>query len=400
LAIAAMFFLMPGARCRQLVLAASSGVFLYFCIPDAWSGLALVLFVLSGYAAAVVLRRRPSGLFLAVYVALLVMAFMFLKRYVLLRFLLPGWLLDHPISALGLSYILFRQIHYLVDTSQDQIPRSDLWSYLNYQFNLFGFLSGPIQRYQDFEERWPAMEPLFTTRYEVLRAVLRLCVGIIKVSLISAFLLTTFESQRAYFLLASHALPMGQAKIIAKFVTMFYSYPLYLYFNFSGYCDIVIPAAGLLGVNLPENFNRPYLSRNVIDYWTRFHQSLGYWIRDYLFTPLYKAVATRWTDKSQLLVFPCYFVAFVLAGVWHGSTLNFAFFGLLHGLGVSGAKLWEFYLVRRGGRKGLKAYLASRPIRFASVALTLNFICVTMLFFPSSLHETFTVLCNFVRFVT
>ena len=167
---------------------------------------------------------------------------------------------------------------------------------------------------------------------------------------------------------------------------------LYLYFNFSGYCDIVISAAALLGVKMPENFDRPYLSRNMTDYWTRWHQSLGYWIRDYLFTPMYKAAATRWSGQAYWLVFPCYLLAFLLAGIWHGNTANFVVFGLLNGLGICIGKLWEMYLVRQRGRKGLKAYLASGPIRFFAIVLTLHFAAFTLLYFPSSVTTTNTML--------
>ena len=76
-------------------------------------------------------------------------------------------------------------------------------------------------------------------------------------------------------------------------------------------------------MKLPENFDQPYLSRNVIDYWTRFHRTLGFWIRDYLFLPLYKGVAERWPERADSLAFLCYFVAFFVAGIWHGPTANF-----------------------------------------------------------------------------
>jgi len=180
-----------------------------------------------------------------------------------------------------------------------------------------------------------------------------------------------------------------------RFLVVLYSYPVFLYFNFSGYCDVVIAAAALLGVRMPENFDRPYLSRNVIDYWTRFHRSLGFWIRDYLFTPMYKAAASRWPWGAMWWVFPCYIVAFVLAGMWHGNGSHWAVFGLIHGCGVGIAKLWEMYLVKRLGRKGVKQYLASWPIRVPAIALTLTFISFAMLFFPVELGTTRDILRNF-----
>jgi D-alanyl-lipoteichoic acid acyltransferase DltB (MBOAT superfamily) len=79
-------------------------------------------------------------------------------------------------------------------------------------------------------------------------------------------------------------------------------------------------------------------------------------------------------------VFLCYFVALFLAGVWHGSTWNFVIFGLLNGIGVSAAKLWENGIIARWHRAGLRAYLASRPVLIAARVATLHFVCLTMFF--------------------
>ena len=112
---------------------------------------------------------------------------------------------------------------------------------------------------------------------------------------------------------------------------MLYLYLFYLYMNFSGYCDIVIAGASLVGLRLPENFNQPFLARNILDYWSRWHITLGHWIRDYLFTPFYKAGAERFPAILSAVAVIGYFVAFTLAGIWHGSTWNFLIYGLLHG---------------------------------------------------------------------
>ena len=90
------------------------------------------------------------------YLVLLVAAFIVLKKY---EFLPRSWL-EHPISIIGLSYMLFRQIHFVVDVVQDQIERPTLWSYLNYQLNFLTLLSGPIDRYPNFREHWDAAEPV------------------------------------------------------------------------------------------------------------------------------------------------------------------------------------------------------------------------------------------------
>jgi D-alanyl-lipoteichoic acid acyltransferase DltB (MBOAT superfamily) len=392
--LSAGFFYLPGVWWRRLAFTACNVVFIRLCFPDAVSLIPLAVFVVSGYGVAVTLRKRPSSALLGAYLTALVAAFMVLKKYVFLQPLLPAQLWLWPVSTIGLSYLLFRQIHFLVDMMQQQIEDVSLPSYVNYQLNFLGFLSGPIQRYQDFEPTWRQWKPVLNNRHDIMVTFLRLYAGLVKIA-ISTWIFGIFAEQRDWFLNPAKGMGVGRVHVLLKFALMFYAYPVYLYFNFSGYCDVVIAGAALLGVQLPENFDRPYLSRNMLDYWTRFHRSLGFWIRDYLFMPLYKAVAERWNSQAAPLVFPCYFVAFVLAGVWHGSTLNFLVFGILHGCGVSVVKLWEFYIVKRRGRKGLKEYLASQPIRFAAIALTLNFVSFTMLFFPHDVSVTRAILSSF-----
>ena len=398
-ALVCIFHALPSRCFRVGLLTACNIAFVCSQLPNSWSRIAVALFMLSGYPAARILQRRPRSAILATYLVLLIACFMILKKYALAAFVLPGWVMEHPVVAVGLSYMLFRQIHFVVDVMQQQIAEFSLLSYVDYQLNLFGFISGPIQRYQDYDPHWRQMQPILQTRYEILRAYLRIFIGVIKVSLISTAIFGLYEWHRARFLTAGELNGLPRSQTLVRFIIIFYGYPLYLYFNFSGYCDIVIAAAALVGIKMPENFDRPYLSRNVTDYWTRFHQSLGFWIRDYLFTPMYKALATRWPERANVLVFPCYFVAFIFAGIWHGNSMNFVVFGLLHGGGVCAGKLWEYWIIQRRGRKGLKAYLASRPIEFAAIVLTLHFVAITMLFFPQSVGTAMTIVHNFVHYM-
>src|SRR5206468_5283020 len=133
---------------------------------------------------------------------------------------------------------------------------------------------------------------------------------------------------------------------------------------------------------------RPWLSRNVLYFWTRFHRTLGFWVRDYLFMPMYKGIAERSPRWAPSLAFLCYFAAFFLAGIWHGATAGFAVFGLLQGAGASAAKLWEMRITQRRGRAGLRRYLESQPIRVAAIVATLHYYAFSVLFFfPGTLRD-------------
>lgn len=392
--VAGIFFFLSRGFPRQLLFALCNIVFLASLIPNLTSWLALAGFILSGYFVARLSCSLPAGKgrqwIVTAYIALLLAVFAVLKEYQFLSFLIPPGSITRWKSIVGLSYMLFRQIHFVIDTSEDQIERPSLWGYLNYQFNLFTLSAGPIQRYQDFSKSWNSTAPILVDDHARLMALCRLLIGLLKVTLVGTM------AQRLADEAIARQLYIREPHDIFKFATLFYAYPAYIYFNFSGYCDVVIAGAALLGMALPENFNRPFLARNMIDFWARWHMTLTYWIRDYVFTPLYKALAERRVLPSRVLSYICYFIALFLAGIWHGSSWNFAVFGLLHGAGVAVTKMWEEHIVRRKGRPGLREYLKSQPIRWSCIVLTFNFVCFTFLFFPTDLHGRAEFLRHFV----
>jgi D-alanyl-lipoteichoic acid acyltransferase DltB (MBOAT superfamily) len=383
LAAPVAFFLLPGTRSRRAAFAIGSLAFLHTYLPNPLSWAVLAAFLLSGYACGRALAARPSRLAFTAYLVLLVAAFAFLKRYEFVRAILPPRLFDNPVAVVGLSYMLFRQIHFLVDLMQGQIERPTLWAYLNYQLNPFTLLAGPIQRFQDFQAYWECPAPVLVDRHEALKAYMRLFLGIIKVVVVSDLFRVAYDRSLGRL----EGDPASGLRPAVELMLLLYSFIFHLYFNFSGYCDVAIAGASLVGLQLPENFHYPFLARNILDYWTRWHITLGHWIRDYLFTPFYKAGAERWPARGTSIAVAGYFVAFTLAGIWHGSTWNFVVYGLLHGAGASAAKLWESAIIRRKGRPGLRQYLKSAPIRWAATAGTFHYACFTLLFFALDLDR-------------
>lgn len=394
LVLSALFFLLPGVRIRQLLLAACNLGFVATLVPNRDGWIALAAFVVTGYVVASVLQRFRRKIILVLYLALLLSVFVVLKQYAFAKVLLPSVLFLKVIATVGWSYMLFRQIQVAVDTYEGQIENLAFWNYLNFQLNVFGFVAGPIQRYNEFCRCWLVLSPILNDAESVLRCYLRVFVGIIKITLLASPCLVLFNACSDILSDPLRAAHIAFGTRLLKFACLFYSYPLYIYFNFSGYCDMVIAGAALFGLKMPENFDRPYLSRNMIEFWTRWHRSLGFWIRDYVFTPMYKAIAARWPAKAASLAFLCYFGAFFLAGVWHGSTWNYVVYGFLNGLGLAVTKLWENHLVKRIGRQGLRGYLQDARIRVVAIVVTLNFACLTIFFFASDLEKTFHIVRN------
>jgi D-alanyl-lipoteichoic acid acyltransferase DltB (MBOAT superfamily) len=406
---AAVFFWLPAVRLRQLLWACGNGLVVWLMLPNMASLAVLAVFVVSGYVMARVLRVWPSGWLLSGYLVALVAAYLVLKPYQFLALLLPGGyaslpgriagltisggVLSNVVRIAGLSYMLFRQIHVLVDALQGQIERISLWSYVNYQINLFTILAGPIQRYQDFDEQWQALQPVLADRNELLLNCLRILSGVLKIALFAPLFYKGWDELQVG--LVNYR--VAGWKFLIEFLVVFYAYPIYLYLNFSGYCDIVIAASRFFGMKLPENFNQPYLARNVLDFWTRWHITLGLWIRDYLFMPMYKPVVERWPKRAPSMAWVFYFLAFLVAGGWHGGTANYLIYGALQGLGASAAKVYESAIIAARGRKGLKAYLNSPWIRAAAILLNFHFQCLTLVFFSQARYEdAWRELCGLV----
>ncbi|WP_413772360.1 MBOAT family O-acyltransferase [Psychrobacter sp. FDAARGOS_221] len=111
-------------------------------------------------------------------------------------------------------------------------------------------------------------------------------------------------------------------------LTAIYAYSLQLFFDFSGYTDLVLAIALLLGFKLPENFNRPYLATDIQDFWKKWHMTLSTWIRDYLYIPLGGSRRSYWRVQFNLMA------AFIISGVWHGAGWNFFIWGAIHGIAL------------------------------------------------------------------
>jgi alginate O-acetyltransferase complex protein AlgI len=384
--VAFVFQLVPVKWLRQLVLSCANAGFLVTLVPDrrscAWFAIALGV----TYVALMLVRARPRGLVVAGAIAFIIVLYIYLKRFTLFADFLPvprTWDIRlHPVELVGLSYMTFKLIHMLVDQWQGQLARFNLWTYLNYQFSFFTITAGPIQRYNDFLHYWEEMDLRPSPIRESLLSCIRMLTGMIKIGVLGAYADSVFH---AASYMHTH-ITLGEALVC------FYVYPVYLYFNFSGYTDVVIGAAGLLGFRLPENFNRPWLARNVLEFWDRWHMSLTHWIRDYVFMASYKVAATRFPGGARYWSYALLFFALFVAGVWHGTTDGFVVFGVLNGLGAAATRAYGDVLRATLGRQRLLDYLKNPTVRLIAILATLHYVCLSQLFFSSNLTSALKIL--------
>ena len=358
LAAALLFHAAANPQYRKLILSVANLVFIGSYIAEIQQLLPLAFFLLFGYGMVELVRQRRSGLALTVGLAGTLALYIYLKRFAFL-----GDLPTLPFTYLiiGLSYILFRILHLMIDARSEPWEKSiEPWSYLNYTCNFLTLVSGPIQRYEDFRRGEQSLGQALAPE-TVYRSFSRMIVGLVKVSVISATANYLFQD------LSSHILGAGNAMSWTTF-SLYYmaaaaAYTGYLYFNFAGYMDIVIAVGGLFNQQLPENFNRPFGARNFLDFWGRWHMTLSEWFKIYLFTPLMRVLAEKFQSPVVLpyLGVVAFFVTFLVMGVWHGTTLVFVIYGLLMGAGASVNKLWQVLMGQSLGKKRYQA-LGKQPI--------------------------------------
>ena len=345
---------------------------------------ALVLLVIPPYF---VIRRlwgteqTASLRMIATLVVWEIFLFVYLRKYEWTGDL--EWM-DHPVAIIGISYMLFRILHLVVEAPyMGRLPFGPL-QYGTYLLAFWTLLSGPIQRYDAYVEGMSTVGR--PGGGDALAAAHRLINGLIKAFVIAPIFLKASDID---------ALTAGDANWV-DFLIVLYSYPAYLYLNFSGYTDFVIAIARLCGMNtLPENFNRPYLARNLTDFWSRWHMSFGTWIRHYVFTPLSKYLLRATAPPlHNMMLAVCVVVTFLIVGAWHGTTLNFLIFGLLHAGGIIAIAMYGGLLKSVFGRQRRKIFESHIAVRAVSTVLCFHFVAATVLLFPNTtdkLATTFSV---------
>jgi alginate O-acetyltransferase complex protein AlgI len=350
---------------RSIVLFATSIVFLGLLGHGFAAFLPLACFLLVNYGCLVLLERGWSRA-LGWILATVVFIYVWLKKY---TFLPESIFLHSFYLTLGLSYIFFRVLHLLIETgSNPEKEHIGLGAYLVYTLNFTTFISGPIQRYDEFARDQFAAEPIPLSWCIVGLQLERIVRGFFKVNVLAML----FNIVRIDALAQMYQPLPASLKLHAAFLLCIV-YPLFLYANFSGYIDIVIGLARLMRVRLPENFDRPFAASSVLEFWNRWHITLSNWLKTYVFNPLLVTLMRRISSVSVepfLAVF-CFFVTFFLIGLWHGRTSEFIVFGVLTGGGMSINKLWQIGMARVMGRKGYREL--TRQYVYAALGRGLNF---------------------------
>ncbi len=365
-AVCLFYWAAAGSRRLQLAVLVVANLFflarfnlIYLALPVAASADFLVGLGL-GRAQRAGLRRLLLGLSLAVNLGLLAG----LKLVPLTSAGRFAWLF-----TLSLSFYCFQSLTYTIDLYFGEMePTRSYAAYLAAALFFPSMTAGPIPRQGKLLEQISA--PFAFTAEDGARALLLIGVGLVKKLLIADFLANNLVAR----VFDTPALYSSLETLVAV-----YAYALQLYFDFSGYTDIAMGAALLVGIRLPENFRRPYLSANLADFWRRWHITFSNWLRDYLFDVLPKR------RKHPLVSYSyAFLITFTLGGLWHGISWTFLIWGVLHGLGLGVVFAWKL-------RRKLPApFWWARAL---GTVVTFHFVCFTWIFFrASSLENALAIL--------
>lgn len=369
--VSALLLRRPGLEAHRVRLLTLAGVSFAACVTaSVGDAICLAAMAATGWLAISLVTRHKNGLLLAGAIALVVAEFL-MTRQILPHIAAAPWLAIGP--TIGLSYVMFRVLHLIIDAHGGELPGMlRPRDYVCYLFCHLTFLAGPLQRFPDFVAGLDGGAP--TPMRDWLPTI---AMGYVKFTAVAGvFFALFFWGQSPAPWCPS---PVGLAVSLLAFA-------LCLYASFSGYTDIVRGFGGLIGLDLPNNFDKPFLASDFLDFWSRWHISLSDWFKIYVFNPLVKSLIAANSRPARVpyLGVAGFFVTFLLMGLWHGLSPRFAIYGLVLGGGVSMNKLYQLLAVRRLGRReyntliGRPAYGAvARGLAVTYFVLALGFLWVS-----------------------
>ena len=281
----------------------------------------LIGFIIYQYILVLIAQKTQDVKHLKILVFLSVVPLIINKVFALTQ-----W---HLLAFIGISYMSFKTIQIMIEISDGLIKeRISIIDYIQFLLFFPTVSSGPIDRSRrfmvDIKERMPRDEYLELAGVGVYRVVLGLLYKVV---------LSTYSYH--YLVLLTNT---GTVIYSIKYM---YLYTLYLFFDFAGYSLMAVGSSNILGVQTPMNFNKPFLSIDIKDFWNRWHITLSTWLRDFVFSRVFMEATKKKRFKKRLnTAMYAYMVNMLLMGFWHGLTISYIVYGAYHGILMAG---FEYY---------------------------------------------------------
>jgi D-alanyl-lipoteichoic acid acyltransferase DltB (MBOAT superfamily) len=334
-----------------------------------WRYLPLILgSIVVNFAFATALQRQPSRALLTMGVALnlgLLGVFKYADFFLANAARLAGAApqLLHIVLPLGISFFTFTQIAYLVDVHRRKAQEPNFGNYALFVTFFPHLLAGPILHHSEMMPQFAERSNKRPQADNLASGLFLLAIGLVKKVLIA----DTFApiADAGFGAPGTLSAPAAWIAVVA--------YTMQIYFDFSGYTDMALGAARMFNIRMPINFDSPYRSVDIREFWHRWHITLSRFLREYLYIPLGGNRHGEARTAANLIA------TFLLGGLWHGAAWSFVVWGALHGMALVACRLWS----RRGGR-------LPRPLAWAATFL---FVSVAWVFFrATSLAEAMAML--------
>lgn len=282
------------------------------------------------------------------------------------------------ILPLAISFFAFEFIHYLFDIYKGDKPIKSPLEFALFASFFPSSIAGPIKRYQDFIQKIRSHPKLNQEKFH--SGIALLLQGLFKkVALADNLSVIANQGFANYAALGT----------VESWITVL-AFTFQIYFDFSGYTDMGRGSARLLGIELPKNFNLPYIASDVSDFWKRWHISLSTWLRDYLYIPLGGNRCSASRQQCNLLI------TMLLGGLWHGAAWHFVIWGAIHGVGLI---VYHSYAKLVKNNQSLLGFHKAFIGKGTSIAITFLFVVVTWVFFRAeSVPQALSILQSMVSF--
>ncbi|WP_297079551.1 D-alanyl-lipoteichoic acid biosynthesis protein DltB [uncultured Enterococcus sp.] len=342
----------------------------------AHQGLALIGYVLyqcvlvGGYFTLKQNKNSTPMFYIAVLLAILPLA---------ITKIVPFFTAGQPsiLGFLGISYLTFRSVQMIMETRDGLIKTYSWIDYLRFLLFFPTISSGPIDRYRRFlkdEQEAPQKAQYIELLGKGVRSIM---LGLLYKFIIGYYLGTVLLP-----IVSQDALISGGLSL--SLVGYMYVYSLYLFFDFAGYSLFAVGTSYIMGYNVPINFNKPFLSPNIKEFWNRWHMSLSFWFRDYVYMRLMFTLMKKKVFKSRIVSSNVgYFALFLLMGVWHGLTWYYLLYGVYHAAWICLNDAWIRY------KKKHKQLPSNRFTYAFSVVATFHGVCLSFLIFSGFLDTLF-----------
>lgn len=289
------------------------------------------------------------------------------------------------LGFLGISYLTFRSVGIIIELRDGVIKDFTLWEFLRFLLFMPTFSSGPIDRFKRFNENYQTIP-----ERDELMDMLEEAVKYIMLGFLYKFILAHILGETLLLPLKNLALQSGGFFNHYALAVM-YTFGLELFFDFAGYSMFALAISNLMGIRSPINFNKPFLSRDLKEFWNRWHMSLSFWFRDFFFMRMVMVLTRKKVFKNRNVTSSvAYIVNMLIMGFWHGVTWYYIAYGLFHGLGLVINDAWirkKKTLNKERKKAGKPALPENRWIQLLGMVVTFHVVMLSFLIFSGFLND-------------